>query len=273
MTTPVSFIQADTSLRNAVQTMLEQGLSGLPVVSTNDTLEGILTENDIMHFIAKGPHDMDASLVKDIMNKPVECVYQDEMLYRALGRMDQRVELVVSSYGQMLLRDEADIGSSADLDAWLERETGRPTGEWVVRHGPNDMSASIASGTYPSGGMAIVPCSAKTLAGVANGTASNLIERAADVTLKERRPLVVMIREAPFNRLHLENMLRLVHDQSINEISNEAGYLGKLARRLGYDNSQTSESEGLIHDYRTVTEEIRSIFNRHLQAENTASDQ
>jgi 4-hydroxy-3-polyprenylbenzoate decarboxylase len=130
---------------------------------------------------------------------------------RALGRMGIRVDLVVSSYGQMLLRDETGLESSADVLRYLDEETGRSTGEWLVRHGPNNMAASIASGTHPSTGMIVVPCSAKTLAAVAHGSASNLIARAADVTLKERRPLVLVVREAPFNRVHLENMLR-AHD-------------------------------------------------------------
>lgn len=130
---------------------------------------------------------------------------------RALGRLGARVDLVVSSYGQMLLRDEAEIESSADLLRYLDEETGRNPEQWLVRHGPNDMAASIASGTHPTGGMIVVPCSAKTLAAVAHGAASNLIARAADVTLKERRPLVLVVREAPFNRVHIENMLR-AHD-------------------------------------------------------------
>jgi 4-hydroxy-3-polyprenylbenzoate decarboxylase len=130
---------------------------------------------------------------------------------RALGRAGRSVELVVSPYGQMLLRDEAGLASSADLDAWLEKETGRAAGEWLVRHGYNDQSAAISSGSHASAGMVVVPCSVKTLSAVAHGGASTLIERAADVSLKERRPLILVLREAPFNRVHLENMLR-AHD-------------------------------------------------------------
>lgn len=130
---------------------------------------------------------------------------------RALGLAGRSVELIVSPYGQMLLRDEADLASSADLDAWLESETGRPVAEWVERHGYTDQSATVSSGSHGSAGMVVVPCSVKTLSAVAHGGASTLIERAADVTLKERRPLILVLREAPFSRVHLENMLR-AHD-------------------------------------------------------------
>jgi 4-hydroxy-3-polyprenylbenzoate decarboxylase len=76
----------------------------------------------------------------------------------------------------------------------------------IVQHADADIGAPIASGSHPSNGMIILPCSMGTLAAIALGLADSLIARAADVTLKERRPLILCVRETPFNRIHLRNM-------------------------------------------------------------------
>jgi 4-hydroxy-3-polyprenylbenzoate decarboxylase len=76
-------------------------------------------------------------------------------------------------------------------------------------YAPADMGAAISSGSYRTDGMIVVPCSAKTLAGIAHGFGDNLVHRAADVTVKERRRLVLLVREAPLSEIHLENMLKL----------------------------------------------------------------
>jgi len=97
----------------------------------------------------------------------------------------------------------------ARLETGLDPESIALPG--VTLHAEDDIAASAASGSFKTDGMVIAPCSMRTLTAVATGQASNLIQRAADVTLKERRPLILVPRETPINRLHIENMLR-AHD-------------------------------------------------------------
>lgn len=95
----------------------------------------------------------------------------------------------------------------------LEHETGKSLDDLRAladhHYGPADMSALMSSGSFPVDGMAIAPCSARSLAAIAAGLGENLIHRAADVMIKERRPLVLVVRETPLSAIHLENMLKL----------------------------------------------------------------
>ena len=124
-------------------------------------------------------------------------------LLRALIELGVPIRLIVSETGWRLLAEEADAPDAAALRA--------RTGDWsrVVLFSDDDRGATPASGSAPSRGMVVCPCSMGTLASIAQGTTRSLIERAADVTLKERRPLVLVPRETPYSVIHLENMLRL----------------------------------------------------------------
>jgi len=127
----------------------------------------------------------------------------------ALLANGSHVELIVTDYGRRLLRDELGEDAAAErivpfLRAKYGPEVERGT---VTLHSNRDLGATIASGSHGCVGMAIVPCSMKTMAAVAHGLSRSLVERAADVMLKERRRLVIVPRETPMSLPQLKNMV------------------------------------------------------------------
>jgi 4-hydroxy-3-polyprenylbenzoate decarboxylase len=130
-------------------------------------------------------------------------VFAREMLSAldADQRVD-RIHFLPSENSLRVLAEELEISGRTNL---VEKLLGHPSAK-VTQHAESDIGASIASGSYPCHGMIVLPCSMGTLASIANGLADTLTARAADVTLKERRPLVLCVRETPFNRIHLRNM-------------------------------------------------------------------
>ena len=127
-------------------------------------------------------------------------------LLEELLRAGRGVSLIVSSYGQRLLATESDIGS---LDSLRDRVGGKAWDKLVTAYSNEDRGAAPASGSGVTAGMVVCPCSMGTLSAISVGASRSLIERAADVTLKERRKLILVPRETPLSAIHLGNMLRL----------------------------------------------------------------
>lgn len=130
---------------------------------------------------------------------------------QALIAGGHNVYLTITGDGLHILNDETGLmlkGSETDIQYALEKHLGAKEGQ--LRYFDEDnLYAPIASGSSPVDGMAVIPCSMKALSSMAHGFASNLIERAADVTIKEKRKLVIVPRETPLSTIHLRNMLAL----------------------------------------------------------------
>ncbi|HEY5665239.1 MAG TPA: UbiX family flavin prenyltransferase [Gammaproteobacteria bacterium] len=141
-------------------------------------------------------------------------IYGVRLLEELRKSADAETHLIVSKAGYLNLATELEMGRS-DVDALAD-----------VTHSNSDIGAAIASGSFRTDAMVIAPCSMQTLAGVATGLASSLITRAADVTLKERRRLVLLTREAPLNLVHLRNMTTVTEMGGIIFPPVPAFYLG-----------------------------------------------
>lgn len=132
-------------------------------------------------------------------------------LIESLIRADRRVYLMLSQAGQVVLRMEADLAvpsRPAEAERFFTERFAAAPGQLRV-FGRAQWTAPVASGTNPPDAMIVCPCTTGTLATIAAGICDDLIDRAADVALKERRPLILVVRETPFSVIHLENMLRL----------------------------------------------------------------
>jgi flavin prenyltransferase len=158
-------------------------------------------------------------------------------LLEALKEIAVETHLIMSEWAERILTLET------------EYDRAYVTGLAAARYENRDLAAPVSSGSFLTAGMVIAPCSMKTLAGIAGGYSQNLLERAADVTIKEGRKLVLMPRETPLSPIHLENMLKLarigvaiapaipafyIKPQSILELVDHQ--VGKLIDRLGFQN-------------------------------------
>jgi flavin prenyltransferase len=131
-------------------------------------------------------------------------------LLLAVGR-DPRVRavnFVASDSGLRVLAEELGLKGRSNLVGQILGSPGGRSTPKIAVQANADIGANVASGSYPSDAMIVIPCSVGTLARIANGVASHLIERAADVCLKEKRPLVLCVRETPLNKIHIRNMYR-----------------------------------------------------------------
>lgn len=180
-------------------------------------------------------------------------------LLRALLVGGHAAHLVLSKYGRYLMIEELGFAPGKEsVRQFLARLYGEEVenGE-LHEYGISDLACTIASGSVRIDGMAVVPCSMKTLAGIAHGMAGNLIERAADVTLKERRPLVLAPRETPLNLAHLRNMTAAAEIGAILAPAMPAFYqkpesfddladflAGRICDLLGIDNELFPRWEG-----------------------------
>lgn len=163
-------------------------------------------------------------------------------LLQYLMEIEQPTELVISRAALQVMKEENDIEFGDKLKEGLFEYLKLPSNCPLTLHNLNNPGASISSGSYKTKGMVILPCSLGTLGAVANGLTENLIHRAAVVCLKERRPLMLVIREMPFGHIQLKNMLSV----------SEAGGIVAAA------------SPGFYHRPQTISDQIDFVVGRVL---------
>jgi flavin prenyltransferase len=193
-------------------------------------------------------------------------VYGVRLIEELLVR-EQRVIMLVTDAGKIVLKREIGLDITADTETKLKgffagRGNGEEPAETRFRgllswYPVTDIAAPVASGSYPITAMAVVPCSMSTLSGIACGRSGNLLERAADVCIKEGRPLLLSPREMPLSFIHLENMLKLAragviiappmpgfysNPESIEDLVDFV--VGKILLRLGIANDLFAPWEG-----------------------------
>jgi 4-hydroxy-3-polyprenylbenzoate decarboxylase len=171
-------------------------------------------------------------------------------MFQFLMEIEQPVDLLVSKGARQVMHEEMDLDLGDDLKAGMLKYLSLPGGSPVNLHRLDNYGASVASGSYRTRGMAIVPCSLGTLGAVAAGLTENLIHRAATVTLKERRPLFILLREMPFGQIQLKNMLTLSEAGAIVSAASPGFYhkpqsisdmvdfvVGRVLDQFGFDHS------------------------------------
>jgi 4-hydroxy-3-polyprenylbenzoate decarboxylase len=185
------------------------------------------------------------------------------------------VDLVVSRAARLTILDETGVAYrdahwKDDLTAWLGREIGADD---VVQWPAGDLAAAPSSGSYPTRGMVVVPASTAAVAGIAAGLSKDLLQRAADVTLKERRPLVVVPRETPYTRSTLQHLLAL-HDAGATVLPASPAFYsgaGSVQQLVDFVAGKVLDVLGVEHDlFRRWTGELGAARHGDDAADRTA---